>query len=167
LRSCIDARANCRIEYLRLGRPTSATGELVSLTSNGGTISCAKLLPVGQKMRLAFSEVGGDFVGAVVVGCKAEDDEGYAVTFKLTEAAWPYSLYSRLADQSRWKPATASAPACLVALGLTNVATIEDVEDAFGELVRRAHPDRGGGIDDFVKLRRAYLEAVRMLDGRR
>jgi DnaJ-class molecular chaperone len=45
-------------------------------------------------------------------------------------------------------------------LGLTIKATSEEVEKAFRDRVRTAHPDRGGSSEEFNLLMRAKLQAL-------
>jgi hypothetical protein len=45
------------------------------------------------------------------------------------------------------------------ALGLLPPYTLEDVQEAYREKVKTAHPDRGGSADDFRKLHDAYEQA--------
>src|SRR5947207_14567770 len=45
-------------------------------------------------------------------------------------------------------------------LGLLPPYTPEDVRMAYRERAKQAHPDRGGSVDDFLKLQAAYDRAV-------
>jgi curved DNA-binding protein CbpA len=58
-------------------------------------------------------------------------------------------------------------PTCLKELGLQMGCTLEEVDEAYFRQVRIAHPDRGGKIDDFVRLRTAYLDSLQLLGGKR
>lgn len=46
-------------------------------------------------------------------------------------------------------------------LGLAPAASTEEVREAYRARVKSAHPDHGGDIDDFRRLREAYVEAKR------
>lgn len=52
-------------------------------------------------------------------------------------------------------------------LGIARSATKLDVENAFRALARTHHPDTGGSHDAFLRLRRAYDEAVQAIGMRR
>ncbi|WP_428304669.1 J domain-containing protein [Lacipirellula sp.] len=54
------------------------------------------------------------------------------------------------------------APA-LTALGLTSDATLEEVERAYREQAKQAHPDRGGTVEQFKRLQIIYEQARRQL----
>jgi hypothetical protein len=54
------------------------------------------------------------------------------------------------------------APA-LTALGLTADATLEEVERAYREQAKQAHPDRGGSVEQFKRLQIIYEQARRQL----
>ncbi|BBO32477.1 J domain-containing protein [Lacipirellula parvula] len=54
------------------------------------------------------------------------------------------------------------APA-LIALGLTSDATLEEVERAYREQAKQAHPDRGGTVEQFKRLQIIYEQARRQL----
>ena len=47
----------------------------------------------------------------------------------------------------------------LTALGLSPTATLEEVERAYRELVKQAHPDRGGNVEQFKRLQAIYEQA--------
>src|SRR5262249_5680207 len=51
-------------------------------------------------------------------------------------------------------------PDFMEALGLLPPYTPEDVRMAYREKAKHTHPDRGGSIDDFLKLPEAYDRAV-------
>jgi hypothetical protein len=56
----------------------------------------------------------------------------------------------------------APCPPCLMALGLSTRATLDEIKSAFRRLTWTVHPDLGGNAADFVKLRWNYEEAVRL-----
>ena len=49
----------------------------------------------------------------------------------------------------------------LTALGLAPTATLDDVERAYRELAKQAHPDRGGNVEQFKRLQAIYEQAKR------
>jgi hypothetical protein len=51
-------------------------------------------------------------------------------------------------------------PECLAILGLRPPLTLEDVRQAYMEKAKRAHPDRGGDPQEFIRLQRAFDEAT-------
>jgi hypothetical protein len=60
----------------------------------------------------------------------------------------------------RLKTGMGPSPA-LRALGLAPTATLEDVERAYRELAKQAHPDRGGNVELFKRLQVIYEQAKR------
>jgi len=51
-------------------------------------------------------------------------------------------------------------------LGLAYPCSMEELRARWRELARKHHPDRGGDVAKFIKLKEAYDEAVTILDGR-
>jgi hypothetical protein len=51
-------------------------------------------------------------------------------------------------------------PECLIALGLTETASKEDVTRAYKEFVKKEHPDKGGSHEGFLKLQEHYQQAL-------
>jgi hypothetical protein len=62
----------------------------------------------------------------------------------------------------RQREAAMPVPACLAIMGLRPPVTVESVKSRFRELARTAHPDRGGDAATFIKIHRAYSEALAM-----
>jgi len=56
-----------------------------------------------------------------------------------------------------------SRPVCLKTLGLMLPCTEEDVMEAYRELAKEKHPDRGGDLDQFLKLQRHYEQALKLV----
>jgi hypothetical protein len=50
-------------------------------------------------------------------------------------------------------------PECLVTLGLRPPLTLEDVKQAFMAKAMKAHPDRGGDPQEFIRLQKAFDDA--------
>lgn len=55
--------------------------------------------------------------------------------------------------------ATDGRPDFLVRLGLLMPCSVEDVEAAYRDRAKRAHPDAGGSVDEFIQLQRDYENA--------
>lgn len=54
-------------------------------------------------------------------------------------------------------------PECLKAFGLTQGATIDDLNHAYHEQALKEHPDTGGSHEGFLKLQEQYQAALRMV----
>ncbi len=53
-----------------------------------------------------------------------------------------------------------SVPAFIVTLGLALPATLEDIQEAYRQRVKTAHPDVGGDPEEFKHLEQAYQQAL-------
>ena len=53
----------------------------------------------------------------------------------------------------------AQTPECLVLLGLRPPLTLEDVKQAYMAKAMKAHPDRGGDPQEFIRLQKAFDDA--------
>jgi DnaJ-class molecular chaperone len=51
-------------------------------------------------------------------------------------------------------------PACLRALGLELPVTAEDVLAAYREQAKTMHPDRGGDLQEFLRLQKHFEQAM-------
>ncbi len=51
-------------------------------------------------------------------------------------------------------------PECLVILGLRPPLTLEDVKQAYMAKAMKAHPDRGGDVQEFIRLQKAFDDAT-------
>ncbi len=56
-----------------------------------------------------------------------------------------------------------SSPPCFQRLGLSLPCTLQEVQEAFRQKVKAAHPDHGGSTEAFVSLYRCYEEAKAFL----
>ncbi len=54
-------------------------------------------------------------------------------------------------------------PECLKVLGLTLPCTEDDVMLAYREKAKQMHPDRGGELDDFLRLQRYFEQALQLV----
>jgi hypothetical protein len=57
------------------------------------------------------------------------------------------------------------SPACLDALGLTFPCSTAEVTAAYRRKVKDLHPDRGGQIQDFLRLQRHFEQALQLAIG--
>ena len=157
----------CQVETNRLGRLRKFNAFFASLTSDGAELLSPEAAPAGQRVKLSLEAAPGEVFELISVACQADGIDAYRIRLRLATGTWPYQLYTKLAVQAGSGPAMREAPACLRYLELSSSCTIDDVETAFSRLVRRHHPDRGGNVDDFVRIRRAYLDSLTLLGGRR
>lgn len=88
------------------------------------------------------------FVGAAIYAYEIRDELS------------AYKEYGHSGWLGRLRTGTGDAPA-LNALGLAPTATLEEVERAYRELAKQAHPDRGGDVEQFKRLQAAYERAKR------
>lgn len=56
-----------------------------------------------------------------------------------------------------------SRPNCLKVLGLELPCTEEEVMTAYREKAKEMHPDRGGELDDFLRLQRYFEQALQLV----
>ncbi len=56
-----------------------------------------------------------------------------------------------------------SRPVCLKNLGLALPCTEEEVMTAYRELAKELHPDRGGDLDQFLRLQRHLEQALKLV----
>jgi hypothetical protein len=61
--------------------------------------------------------------------------------------------------------AAAQQPACLQALDLELPCTEEDVLSAYRELAKTLHPDRGGDLQQFLRLQKHFEQALKLARG--
>jgi len=157
----------CRVETNRLGRLRKFCAALSSLTSDGAELLSPEAAPAGQRLKISLEAAPGEAFELFSVTCQTDGLDGYRIRLRLASGTWPYQLYSKIAVQASTGPAIRETPPCLRHLELNAGCTVDDVEAAFARLVRRHHPDRGGSVDDFVRIRRAYLDSLSLLGGRR
>jgi len=158
----------CRVEMNRLGRLRKFEAALRSVTADGGELFAPESIPAGQRLRIFLEAAPGEMFELLSATCQPEGLDAYRVKVRLASGTWPYQLYTKMAVHAS-APATVRnlTPSCLRDLELKIGCSIDDVEAAFSRLVRKCHPDRGGSVDEFVRVRRAYLDALSLLGGRR
>jgi hypothetical protein len=54
-------------------------------------------------------------------------------------------------------------PPCLESLGLTFPCTEQDVAEAYRQRVKRLHPDRGGDLQQFLRLQKHFEQALHLV----
>jgi hypothetical protein len=163
-----ETRVSCKLNLYRPGRPIAASGTLAWIENDGADVTCDATATVGQKAVLIVDGWNED-LDATIVGCKPNETGGYRLKLKLTAGSWPYGLFTKLASLNLNSVNTSGlqAPPCFKELGLTPPCTVEQVQQAFYRRARKVHPDRGGDVDSFVRLRQAYLQALQFLGGTR
>jgi curved DNA-binding protein CbpA len=56
-------------------------------------------------------------------------------------------------------------PACLRIMGFTELPETKDqLRARYKQLARKAHPDRGGNPADFVRVRKAYEDTIKLIE---
>jgi hypothetical protein len=83
---------------------------------------------------------------------------------------WLRSLRRALMVVSQYIPnvpywALSQSPACLQALDLELPCTEEDVLSAYRELAKTLHPDRGGDLQQFLRLQKHFEQAMKIVRG--
>jgi hypothetical protein len=83
---------------------------------------------------------------------------------------WLRSLRRALVvvQQYVWQPpywALLQRPTCLHALDLELPCTEEDVLSAYRELAKTMHPDRGGDLQQFLRLQKHFEQAMKLVRG--
>jgi hypothetical protein len=158
--------AACVLKFQTAGRWESFRGRLASISTAGAEVVCEKSFPSGSPVRLVVEGAFKDELAAQVTANEGSSGDGFRMTLRLTAGSWPYQVFAMLTTLAMGGGGGASPP-CLVELGLKLPCSVEQVEQAFSRKVRTAHPDRGGDVESFVRLRAAYLEALALLGGSR
>lgn len=83
---------------------------------------------------------------------------------------WLRSLRRALVvvQQYVWQPpywSLLQRPTCLQALGLELPCTEEDVLASYRELAKTMHPDRGGDLQQFLRLQKHFEQAMKLVRG--
>ena len=98
----------------------------------------------------AIAGLAAALVGAAIYGYRIRDE------------LRAYREFAAPGWLGRLRTGEGPAPA-LVALGLSRDATLEEVERAYREQAKLAHPDRGGTVEQFKRLQIIYEQARRQL----
>ena len=94
---------------------------------------------------------------------QALEQQGYAfipVTAHVAETEEPVFYVRPSSKRTGWDKG--QLPECLEVLNLSWPCTMTEVKEAYRILVKRAHPDGGGSHDKFLKLQKAYEQALRL-----
>ena len=158
--------AGCVLRAFLGGRLQELPASLAQIDSGGAEVFCPTPIPVGVEVGLSIETVQMPEQRARVVSNAGDTGRGYRLGLQLLRQSWPYQAFAALMSLPLAEEESAT-PECLAELGLSLPCTPEDVEHAFYRLVRHAHPDRGGDVEAFVRLRSAYLEALDFVGGRR
>lgn len=62
-----------------------------------------------------------------------------------------------MSDAASFEP---EVPDFLIVLGLRQPVTVEDVKQAYLDKAKTAHPDRGGNVQQFIRLQQAFEQAT-------
>jgi hypothetical protein len=75
---------------------------------------------------------------------------------------WRSTTHGDLREKQahRGAPRQTSNPSVWAVLGLTSAATDQDIKRAYRARALLVHPDRGGSVEEFRALQRAYEEAL-------
>jgi hypothetical protein len=154
----------CDVQFASQGRSKSVRADLSAVEGESGELYVDSLIPIGPIQIRIEGEAAP--LHAIAERCQPCDIGKYRLRVRLDHGVWPYEVCRRMAHGG-FGDSEAAAPPCFRDLGLVGVCSREIVEAAFANLVRKAHPDRGGTVEEFVKLRHAYLAALRHLGARR
>lgn len=157
--------ASGRLTVVQRGRPMQLEVTLIQVSTDRAVVTIDQSLPVGTSVSLQVENFEMPEIAAKVLANEGNHGTGYRLALKL-QNSWPYRVFTALTSMAMGDSDSNSpvkTPPCLSILGLTLPCTAEAVEAAFAIRVRHAHPDRGGDIETFVRLRNAYLEALELL----
>lgn len=159
--------AICNLHGTQAGKPVHIRTQMVDISSDGAQLLCEAPLAIGSNHTLTVDGYQMPELPVQVVGNFGDVGSGYRIGVRLTGCSWPYQLYSTLSSLAFTRATESATPPSLKALGLELGCSPDDVETAFFSRVRTAHPDRGGDIEAFVRLRSAYLDALELVGGKR
>lgn len=164
-----ETNAVCLVSSMLQGQAVTERTRIVEICMDGARILTERPIPVGSLLRMKIEGYRMGEVKGKITANLGDHGSGYLLEVRLGESCWPYDVFSKLTTlgASNPGPKAAPTPPCLKELGLTMPCTVEAVEIAFARRVRQAHPDRGGDVESFSRLRTAYLEALRLLGGKR
>lgn len=113
----------------------------------------SKLYGLSLNHFLALAAIAG--LAAALIGAAIH---GYRIRDELRA----YREFAAPGWLGRLRMGEGPAPA-LAALGLSREATLDDLERAYREQAKLAHPDRGGSVEQFKRLQIIYEQARRQL----
>lgn len=142
---------------------------LVDVSVDGATVICEKPFSVGTRTTIAVEGISMAELPAIIVSNEGDFGGGYRLILRITRGSWPYQVFVTLTTLAAGTARNSSTPPppCLEELGLKLPCSAEDVRIAFQRRVRGVHPDRGGDVESFVRLRAAYHQALDLLGGQR
>ncbi|MGL4463034.1 MAG: hypothetical protein ACRC1K_12865 [Planctomycetia bacterium] len=164
--SVYKTHAPCTLTAVQGRRPVEYKATLIDMSMDGGRIVSEVALPGGTPAKVGFTAGGRSEISVKITGLSTHAAGGYRLAFVVAGGVWPYTLFSELSRMPSAEEERAAPPDCLVALGLFPPCSKRDVQDAYYLKVRKAHPDRGGDIESFTRLRAAYLEALELVGGK-
>ncbi|MFO0944595.1 MAG: PilZ domain-containing protein [Planctomycetota bacterium] len=161
--------ASCSLTFLNGGRSSSVRGELVDISVDGAQIRSEQPISVGTSVQLSLDKFAMSAIAAQVVENHGDAGGGYRMDLRITKGSWPYQVFVSLTTFAITSDKTSGStiPPCLEELGLRLPCTADEVRASFQKRVRHAHPDRGGDVESFVRLRAAYHEALALLGAKR
>ena len=161
--------AECVVETVFQGRPARTRSRLIDIAMDSASILSELALSVGSLIKVSLSGYQMDPMEARVVANHGDSGFGYRVDLKLKHGCWPYEAFVELTAIAQGSTGSedVATPPCFLELDLRLPCTVQDVEAAWRTKVAKAHPDRGGDLETFVKLRGAYLEALDLLGAKR
>lgn len=148
-----------------VGRSTKEPlrANLIDMLTDGAQIISDAPLPVGTMVAVTLEGFQMPSLNAQVVGNGGNDGTGYRLEIKL-KGSWPYQVFTALAASAMSGGKRSNGtPECLRVLELSQPCSVAMVEQAFWSKVRTAHPDRGGSVEAFVRIRGAYCQALELL----
>lgn len=148
------------------GRLTTVRGTMVDISLRGARVHTLTLMPVGSLAQVILDGHRAPPIFVRVARTVDLNGRGYFLGMAVIEGQLPYEIFSALAFSGKSREDLAT-PDCIRSLGLELPCSIEDVKRAFREKAKTLHPDHGGDIRDFVKLRTAYSDALVYLGGNR
>lgn len=162
----------CRIGLLDGGRLLLHRARLLDISVSGGRIYSPIRVNEGTVLQLTIDSHDAATIYARVVRCSELADGRHILGLSVVDGSLPYDLFCDLAfraapppdePEMELKRAPAPQPPCFQELSLELPCTVEDVRRSFRELAKTAHPDHGGNMELFIRLRAAYYDAVEYL----
>lgn len=161
--------ADCTLTTVTSGKAAKHAATLIDVSVDGASLLCEQPLQVGTSVHIHLADIAMPELAATVISNDGDFGTGYRLGIRMNQGSWPYQVFVALTTMAIAHPRNTQVPQppCLKHLGLTLPCTAEDVRVAFQKRVRHVHPDRGGEIEAFVRLRAAYHEALSLLGGKR
>ena len=155
--------AVCALTTSDRGRASTQQANLVDIGSDGARIVSEVSYAIGSNLALTVEGFQMSPLAVAVRSNHGNTGSGYELELRLIDCTWPFQVFSSLTMLAHTPATKAATPPCLADLGLKLPCSTRDVEDAYNRLVRTVHPDKGGDVEAFVRLRGAYLEAIKLV----